>query len=135
MQLGEFVEVRRLLEGALSRRRESDATSANDLELNRSNRDGITALHLCCFGGAAECVGLLMRAGAFVNAADKDGWTPAHAAAVRGYDNILHSLSTAGADLELRDFLGRSPLDVAADDRTRQVLLHLMQFGDRSTAV
>lgn len=48
-----------------------------------ANKDGRTALHLCCLDGMEDMLLLLLDHGANVNARDDSLWTPLHCASSR----------------------------------------------------
>ena len=97
------------------------------VDVNATDNDGLSLLHLCCFAGAADCVRLLVGRGAEVDAADEAGWTPLHVAAYEGLDEVVKTLASAGATLEARDEEGFRPEDVATSDRIRGVFDSLKQ--------
>ena len=94
--------------------------------LQQRNKDGWTPLHQAAFAGAAECVGVLLAAGADVAARCADGDTPAHYAAAQGHVDVAGALLRAkggGARLlALTDNDGESVLDVALNAKTRRAL-------------
>jgi len=51
--------------------------------------DGCTALHLAAYGGSAECVKLLLNAGADTTVVNRYGETPLDSAAKRGHGSLL----------------------------------------------
>jgi ankyrin repeat protein len=63
--------------------------------------------------GSLEAVGVLVEAGADVNARDARGRTVLHAAAARGYGDVVRYLAANGADLTAADADGVTPLDAA----------------------
>jgi ankyrin repeat protein len=87
------------------------------------NAHGFTALR-CAVGtppydsrGArqAECVLLLIKAGADPNATDNSGGTPLSSAAWFGSGPAMEVLLKAGADPKHRDSKGRTPADRARE--------------------
>ncbi len=58
---------------------------------------GWTALHYAARAGRGSVVGILIRAGASVNAATDEGWTPWMLAAREGHDSVARALREAGA--------------------------------------
>src|SRR6266550_3247435 len=58
---------------------------------------GWTALHYAARAGRGSVVGILIRAGASVNAATDEGWTPWMLAARAGHDSVARALREAGA--------------------------------------
>jgi ankyrin repeat protein len=53
-------------------------TSA-DIDINKINDYGLTALHQCVLENSIELVKLLIESNADVNIQDEDSWTPLHA--------------------------------------------------------
>jgi len=98
--------------------------------LNLPNEEGITPLMVAAGMGhganptrgryktdaqAAECVQLLVEAGADVNhAAPRTRRTALHAAAAHGWNDTVTSLVAKGAALEAEDSRGLTPMDHAA---------------------
>ena len=65
--------------------------------------------------GRSEVAGLLLRAGAAVDAAEDRGHTALHLAADGGYTQVIEQLLAAGANLEASDRVeGWTPLTYAA---------------------
>ena len=62
-----------------------------------------TALQLAAVGGAAECVTMLLEAGADVSLADKHGCTALHYAAQCGQTACVRLLLEAGAPTDVRE--------------------------------
>lgn len=74
---------------------------------------GIRPVYRASVLGREEIVGLLLEAGADVNARTDRGTHALHAAAQHGYDPILHRLLAAGADVNPRNDEGQTPLFLA----------------------
>jgi uncharacterized protein len=99
-------------------------------DLNLPNEEGITPLLVAAGMGhganptrgryktdaqAAECVRLLVEAGADVNqGAPRNRRTPLHAAAAHGWNDTVKLLASKGAALEAADSRGLTPFDHAA---------------------
>src|SRR4030095_13845985 len=72
--------------------------------------------------GCAECVPILVKAGAQVDAKDiDDQLTPLIMALSNGHYDAAAALINAGADVNLSDKLGRTPLYAAVDDHSMPV--------------
>lgn len=99
------------------------------VDVNATDNDGLSLLHLCCFAGAADCVRLLVGRGAEVDAADEAGWTPLHVAAYEGLVDVVQTLAKAGATLEARDEEGNRPEDVATSEHIRKTF-HTLKKSD-----
>ena len=84
----------------------------------RGAAGGATPLHWAvrraAVAGSVEAVGLLLNAGASVDAADATGETPLHKAAANGDAEVCERLLEAGAALEARNLRGATPLRRAA---------------------
>jgi ankyrin repeat protein len=84
----------------------------------RGAAGGSTPLHWAvrraAVAGSVEAVGLLLAAGACVDAADGTGETPLHKAAHNGDAEVCERLLEAGASLEARNRTGGTPLRSAA---------------------
>jgi hypothetical protein len=92
---------------------------------------GSTALHRAAIG-CAECVRMLLAAGAVVDAVDTQGRTPLHNA-VRV--DTAKLLLDAGADPNAEDITGESPYSLAANkDATDPLRLALEATGGRLSA-
>ena len=76
------------------------------LKVDAMDHHGLTPLHWAAGYGCAECVQLLLRRGANVNAQRNDGRTPLHNASLEAIDQLI----AAGADLHARDKDGCLPL-------------------------
>ena len=99
-----------------------------------ANEEGQTALHLAARGGHLKTVGLLIGAGADVNARDANDWTPLFKAAYNheldiGYPLVVKALVDAGADVNARIFFGLTPLMLAAGGGEAAVCEVLLNAG------
>ena len=86
-------------------------------------------LHQAVAEGHAEVVGVLLSAGADVDATDVFGLTPLHWAARMGHSEGTQRLLSAGADVNARDKRGRSPLHHAVQNKHPDVVERLLQQG------
>ena len=77
----------------------------------RARADGTTALIWASYGDDADSAGLLLDAGADVNAANDLGATALWAASQNGSDEMVGLLLDAGADPDRALLLGETPLD------------------------
>lgn len=71
---------------------------------------------------AAECVKLLLDAGADVNEATRTRQSALHSAAGKGWNETVKVLAARGADLEMADSAGLRPIDHAAGRTARGFL-------------
>ena len=82
--------------------------------VNGSNLDGMTALHISAMMGDDDCVAALLDGGADSMAEITESKeTPLHFASHQGHNEVVEKLLAAGADPNIRDTEGNSPLDNA----------------------
>lgn len=96
--------------------------------------EGITPLMLAAGLGNAAMVGVLLAAGADVNAADARGFTALFRACYngdedRGYPDVVQALLDAGADREAKIGYGVRPLMYAAGNGEAGVVEVLLRAG------
>merc|ERR1711976_479552 len=82
-------------------------------------KTGATALHVAAAKGYIKVIGLLITAGAPVNAQDFDGWTPLHAAAHWAQREASELLCEHYANMNIKNFVGQTCFDVADPDVLR----------------
>ncbi|XP_043202066.1 protein phosphatase 1 regulatory subunit 27-like [Amphibalanus amphitrite] len=83
-----------------------------DIDVNRINSAGLTALHQAALDGNLPVVRILTRFGADLNCRDTDSWTPLHAACSMGHHHVARYLLESGADPTLLTEDGERPLDL-----------------------
>ena len=98
-----------------------------------TNELGKHPMHYAVYYKQDEALGLLLDAGADVNASDKTGMTPLHVAAMMGRKATLWLLAN-GADLKQPDVFGDLPSHTAAMYGQVRVLSALSKNGDMLTA-
>ena len=79
-------------------------------DVNCSDLQGQTVLHLACSAGHLEMVNFLLERGANVDAVDDDGWTPIFYAITEDYLKIVSVLIKYDCDVNVIDKQGYSPL-------------------------
>ncbi len=89
----------------LARHADPNALSKNTL--------AVRPLHSALAGNSAQCVRLLVDAGANVEAAQPGRISPAHQAAAQGNLDALQILAQSGANLKPLDEQGRTPRELA----------------------
>jgi len=72
-----------------------------------------TALQMAAEMGRAECVDVLLEAGADADPRTSSDTTPLHQAAMNGYSGVVEMLLKNGADVYARDAEGTTPLGFA----------------------
>ena len=105
------------------------ASSAVDVSF-KFGRSMRTLLHIAACFGASECVTLLVKHGADVNAQDTTGVTPSHLAARNGHKRCLKLLiNEFGADTTIVDGDGLSMVHWLASHGRNELLEHLLGLG------
>lgn len=81
-------------------------------DVNSTDKDGKTPLHMAAGSNQVEIVRLLILAGADINKPDKFIMdTPLHIASSRGNYKVVKQLLAAGADAHIKNRLRRTPLE------------------------
>jgi len=104
-----------------------------DIDLDRINMAGMTALHQAVLDDNLVMVRLLIQHGAKMNKKDEDGWTPLHAAAANGLHLIAKYLISQGADKEALTEEEEKAVDLADPDdyKTISVLLNTQESVEK----
>ncbi|MDR2304044.1 MAG: ankyrin repeat domain-containing protein [Treponema sp.] len=103
-------------------------------DTDRDMRDalGRTALHAAMFQSNLEVIRILIRNGWDINAeSTKNGNTPLHDAVMVGNVNAAKLLLEKGADKSIKNKAGLTPMQVAANDSKRELVLALMDRKKR----
>jgi uncharacterized protein len=79
---------------------------------------GLTPLLFASRQGCTECAGILIGAGADINATDSEGISPLLLAIINGHYDVAAFLLDKGADPNVADNTGRTPLYSAVDFNT-----------------
>nr|XP_006817058.1 PREDICTED: protein phosphatase 1 regulatory subunit 12B-like [Saccoglossus kowalevskii] len=85
----------------------------HEIDVNKKNHMGVTALHQSVVNKNLDGVKLLLTNGANVNCQDVNGHTPLHTASEHGCSNIASMLIVFGADLFQTTIEGELAVDVA----------------------
>ncbi|XP_038046911.1 protein phosphatase 1 regulatory subunit 27-like [Patiria miniata] len=96
------------------------------LDLNTSIHAGLTALHQGVLNRNLDTVKLLLCQGADASVQDANGYSPLHTASACGLRNIASLLIIFGADLWAMTLSGESPLDLAKDLVTADLIMREM---------
>ncbi|KAM9839636.1 protein phosphatase 1 regulatory subunit 16A [Aulostomus maculatus] len=99
-------------------------------DLNTSDDNGATLLHIAAANGYLSVAELLLENRAQVEVKDCDGWTPLHAASCWGQIQMVELLVAHEASLNAKSVLEETPLDVCMDEEVRAKLLDLKNKHD-----
>jgi len=91
-------------------------------DVNLKNKRDSTPLNLAVFNNRIECVHELIKHGADINTKNKNGWIPLHNSVLNNYVEIVLELLNAGADPFIEDDEGKSPLDMAGNEKIKFLL-------------
>merc|ERR1711998_811688 len=75
-------------------------------DVNGTDENGCTPLHLIAKNGCLQCLELLSSYGVDCNATDVDGWTPLFYAAKYGHPCVIQELIRLGSNVNACDNLG-----------------------------
>ncbi|MDG1852380.1 MAG: ankyrin repeat domain-containing protein, partial [Gammaproteobacteria bacterium] len=101
-----------------------DHTMMNEPRPKDMNNGGFSPLHYAAREGCTECIKVLAKGGADLNAIDPDRVSPLNLALINMHFETAIALIEAGADINQWDIFGRAPLFNAVD-------LHTMPTGGR----
>jgi len=107
--------------------------SSIDIDINRINMAGMTALHQAVLDSNLVVVRLLLIHGADINLSDADSWTPLHAAAANGHADIARYLLSQGADRNIRTEEGETAQDLLEEDdyKTLAVMMNTKEEEEK----
>jgi ankyrin repeat protein len=107
------------------------AALAGGADANAPQGDGMTALHWAASRGDVEMTGLLLYAGAHVEAVTRIGaYAPLHVASRAGQAAVVRRLLEAGADAQARASVsGATPLHLAAGAGSVESVAALLEHG------
>jgi len=100
-----------------------------DVAARSRNSNGNTALHAALAGNHKLVAGLLMGAGADVNAVDAAGWRPLHIAAANNNLDAMKTLIAQGADVATANGDGKTALSLAQEKNQREAAALLRRHG------
>lgn len=92
------------------------------LDVNISNRERETALHMAAARGHYEAVMFLVKNGAWVNAPTIKNWIPLHHAVRFRHPNIVNFLIRRGSSASSRTSDGLSAIDMARNNSDYRIL-------------
>ncbi|XP_008322494.1 B-cell lymphoma 3 protein isoform X2 [Cynoglossus semilaevis] len=97
------------------------------------DRNGQTALHLCCEYNLPECVAVVLSHSLYplsLETRNFEGLSPLHLAVLRGQKDIAKRLLDAGADINAMDIKsGQSPLMHAVEKNNADMVCFLIENG------
>lgn len=93
------------------------------------NPNGNTPLHAALAGNHKFVAGLLIGAGADVNAGDAGGWRPLHLAAANNNLDAMKTLIAQGADVNATNGESKTPLALAMEKNQREAAALLKRHG------
>ncbi|MEO1219457.1 MAG: ankyrin repeat domain-containing protein [Bacteroidota bacterium] len=96
-------------------------------EINKANKDGLTALHMAAAKGHLAVVKCLKEARAQLDFTSKDGRTPMHLAALKGHLEVVKYLDKNGAKSDIRDGSGLTAFYLASSAGHASVKEYLLQ--------
>jgi uncharacterized protein len=94
----------------------SPFTHVDKMDVRSRGENGETPLHWMATLGDLKGIGLLLRAGAEIDAVDGDGNAAVHEAVIYRQLGAVQTLVEAGAALDVRNRAGKTPLEIAQED-------------------
>ncbi|XP_065178440.1 protein phosphatase 1 regulatory subunit 12C-like [Sycon ciliatum] len=85
------------------------------LDINMSNHENVTLLHLLCFLRDVDAVSLVVELGVDINAIDREGWSALHIAIALNLPELSRLLVQSGADTEFTQDSGALDLARVSD--------------------
>ncbi|CDW84156.1 protein kinase domain containing protein [Stylonychia lemnae] len=89
--------------------------SQSQLQINCTNSDGWTPLHVAASEGHTHIVDILIQQGANIECKTKSNRTPLHIACIRGNLGVVQILVLAGSDTNAKDVDGNTPAHFCAE--------------------
>ncbi|NXU48575.1 ANR27 protein, partial [Turnix velox] len=103
--------------------------SANGLEVNVSNQEGFTALHVAALHGHCELVSLLLKHGARISVRNAKQAVPLHLACQKGHFQVVKCLMDYNAEQDEKDMYGNTPLIYACLSGQYETTALFLQHG------
>src|SRR5262245_54860552 len=100
-----------------------------DVTVRSRNANGNTPLHAALAGNHKFVAGVLIGAGADVNAPDAQGWRPLHLAAANNNLDAMKALIAEGADVAASNNEGKPALSLAQEKNHREAAALLRRHG------
>ena len=96
------------------------------LQLQCTNSDGWTPLHVASNEGHTQLIEILLEYGALIDARTKNFRTPLHIACIRGNFACIQTLLMNGADFDSKDIDGNTPAHFCAEYGHQESLRFLL---------
>jgi ankyrin repeat protein len=100
-----------------------------DPSARSKNANGNTPLHAALAGNHTFAAGLLLGAGADVNAIDAAGWRPLHIAAANNNLDAMKAIIAQGAEVAAATTEGQTALSIAQEKNRREAAVLLRRHG------
>ncbi|KAG4275635.1 hypothetical protein FPRO04_14341 [Fusarium proliferatum] len=101
----------------------------NQMNVDRKDNYGNTALNMASWKGYKEIVGFLLTRGAGVDIPNNIQWTPLKTASQQGHKGVVRLLLNWGANVDTADKYGWTPLKAASREGHEAVVQLLLQQG------
>lgn len=108
---------------------------AHNTNVNGTNTDLSTALHMAAEDGANDKLDLLLQYNAAVNPQDNKGNTPLHCAAINNHVYCVTRLLAKEANPEIPNIYEETPLDFARKYKCTEVIRILIQHPQCKTTI
>ena len=103
-------------------------------DINATDADGSTALHVAAKKSQTEAVKALIEAGANFDAKDTEGDTPLHIVVKKGQTDVAQALIKAGASLNAKDDDRNTPLHITVKKGQTKIARALVEAGANLSA-
>jgi ankyrin repeat protein len=104
----------------------------NGVDVNQTNEQGHSALHLAARKNQPAMIKLLLLSGAKIEARSDGGWTPLLSAAKEGHEPAVDALLTHGANINASTSTGMTSLHWAAENGKVATVRRLLRVPDCS---
>ncbi|XP_072178740.1 transient receptor potential cation channel subfamily A member 1-like [Diadema setosum] len=96
--------------------------------INYGGDDENTPLHEACIKGHLQMVKMLCEKDAKINVPNWNKLSPLHFACFKGHQKVAEYLMEQGADISLADYEGLTPLQTAANSKSFDTLIALLDY-------
>jgi len=109
------------------------------VNIDSTDNDHITPLHIACINNRYDVVKYLLANGVSLHMVDNNGCSPLHYAVYYGFEKTVWELLKYDFDIELEDINGNTPLSLANDDMycllTGDKFMIAAELGDHNMLV